>query len=50
MTSRKARSSADALAELLERFRVEHPQDWETCRLWPTEGGLTHMIDVLRRR
>jgi len=49
MTSRKARASACALAELLERFCVEHPEEWERCRLWPTESGLTHMIEMLRR-
>ena len=49
MTSRKGRSSACALVELLERFRAEYPEEWETCRLWPTESGLTHMIEILRR-
>jgi len=49
MTRRRPRSSACALVELFERFRAEHPEEWETCRLWPTESGLTHMIETWRR-
>jgi hypothetical protein len=50
MTSRKPRTSgAEALAALLERFRTEQPEEWEKCRLWPTQSGLIHMIEALRR-
>ena len=49
MTSRKAKGGADALAELLARFRAERPGEWEACRLWPTESGLAHMIQAWRR-
>jgi hypothetical protein len=50
MTSRRSRTSAaEALAALLERFKVEQPDEWETCRLWPTQSGLLHMIEALRR-
>jgi hypothetical protein len=50
MTSRKLRTSgADALAASLERFKTELPEEWEKCRLWPTQSGLIHMIETLRR-
>lgn len=39
---------AKEFAHAIAYFRECFPDEWEACRLWPTESGLIHMAEKLK--
>lgn len=41
--------SRGPLGDIVETFKAMHPAEWEACKLWPTQSGIAHMVEILDR-
>lgn len=41
--------NGEALSRLVEFFRAQHPDTWETLRLCPLQHGIDVMIEALKQ-
>lgn len=46
--TKKPAPKPSAFAVAVEDFKARFPDEWEACRLWPTESGLLHMISKFK--